>query len=116
MKPELGSIYQGTVAKVCHNYAILVFPEGFTGLLHISELSNNYIRNFTGYVKVGNIYTVKVIGVDDGDRSVHVSLKQVANHDRKKAFRGDPIPPEEVDFKALERHLPEWIKQKEDQQ
>jgi S1 RNA binding domain protein len=62
--PQVGDIEEGTVVRVYPHYAILLFDEGWTGLLHISELSNTYVHSFTSYVTVGNIYQVKVIAVD----------------------------------------------------
>ena len=38
--PSVGDVIQGTVVRVYHNYAIMLFDGGFTGLLHSSELSH----------------------------------------------------------------------------
>ena len=61
----IGDILEGTIVRVYPKYAIMLFDGGETGLLHISELSNSFVRNFTGYVQVGNIYKVKVIAYDE---------------------------------------------------
>ena len=108
--PAVGDIVQGTVVRVYHNYAIMLFDAGYTGLLHISELSHKFIRSFSGYCKVGNIYTVKVIDVDAEKGSVRVSLKQMSSQDRKKALQPSPIDIDQVDFAALESKLPDWVK------
>lgn len=111
MLPEVGSIHQGTVAKIGHNFALLIFPEGFTGLLHISELSNRFIRHFSGYVKIGNIYTVKVIDVEPSRNNVRVSLKQVSSEERTKHSKRAKIEADTIDFSALAEKLPIWIKE-----
>ena len=108
--PKIGDIATGTVVKVFPSYAILLFEEGWTGLLHISELSSNFIRSFTSYVTVGTIYSVKVIAIDENG-GVRVSLKQMTVADKRRAFRHKKIQPSEVDFQALEDHLHEWIGQ-----
>ena len=74
--PKVGDVATGTVVKVFSSYAILLFEEGWTGLLHISELSSKFIRSFTSYVTVGTIYSVKVIAIDENG-GVRVSLKQM---------------------------------------
>ena len=109
--PNVDDVVQGTVVRVYRNYAIMLFDAGYTGLLHISELSHKFIRSFSGYCKVGNIYTVKVIEVDAEKRSVKVSLKQMSSQDRKKALQPLPIEAERVDFAALESKLPEWVQE-----
>lgn len=115
MLPEVGEIKQGTVARVYRNYAIMIFTEGYSGLLHISEASNKYIRNFPRYIKIGSIYSVKIIEVDQEKKTVKVSLKQVDSSSKAKLNKGNLIPEEEIDFSALKEKLPGWIKQKEGQ-
>ena len=108
--PKVNDVVQGTVVRVYHNYAIMLFDAGYTGLLHISELYHKFIRNFAGYCKAGNIYTVKVIEVDEEKTSVKVSLKQMSSQDRKKALQPCEIDSAQVDFEALESKLPDWVK------
>lgn len=108
--PKVGDVAEGAVVKVYPHYAILLFDEGWTGLLHISEISNNYVHNFTSFVTVGNIYQVKVISVDETNQNIKVSLKQMENSDRRKAMKRKRIDPSEIDFTALEAKLPEWVK------
>ncbi len=108
--PKVGDVASGTVVRVYSSYAILLFDEGWTGLLHISELSSKYIRSFTSYVSIGTIYNVKVTEVNEQTGSVRVSLKQMASADKWKVFRHKKIDSEEIDFQALKERLPDWIK------
>ena len=108
--PRVGDVASGTVVRVYSSYAILLFDEGWTGLLHISELSSKYIRSFTSYVSIGTIYNVKVTEVNEQTGSVRVSLKQMTSADKWKVFRHKKIDSEEIDFQALKERLPDWIK------
>ena len=108
--PKVGDIAEGVVVKVYPRYAIMLFEEGWTGLLHISELANSFIRNFSGYVSVGNIYTVKVIAVNEEGDNIRVSLKRMSQSDRRRSFRRKRVSPLEVNCSSLEERLPEWIK------
>ncbi len=108
--PKVGDVAEGVVVKVYPRYAIMLFEEGWTGLLHISELANSFIHHFTGYVSVGNIYNVKVIAVNQESDNIRVSLKQMDASDRRKAFKRKRIEPSEIDFQALEDKLPDWVK------
>lgn len=109
--PKVGDLASGTVVRVYPNYAILLFDEGWTGLLHISELSHSFIRSFTNFVTIGSIYSVKVIEVDEEKGSVRVSLKRMSASDKKKAFRHSRIKKDEVSFEALANALPRWIEE-----
>lgn len=109
--PEVGTCAIGTVVRVYQSYAIMLFDDGWTGLLHISELSNSFIHRFTAFVTIGTIYCVKVISVDETLGKIHVSLKRVTASDRKRAFAHTPINPLDIEFRSLQASLPEWIKQ-----
>lgn len=115
MMPKLGDVGVGTVIRVYPTYAILLFDGGYTGLLHISELSNNFIRSFTSFVTVGSIYAVKVIAVDEERQTVRVSLKAMTQSDKAKAFRHSKIQTEEISFEALAKALPNWIQEENTQ-
>ena len=114
--PRVGDVAVGTVVKVFPTYAILLFDEGWTGLLHISELSHSFIRSFTSFVTIGTIYSVKVIEVDEASGKVHVSLKKMTTSERKRSFSHRPIPENEISFDALRERLPGWIDQQNKEQ
>lgn len=103
-----GDILIGVVIKVYPSFAILLFPNGETGLLHVSELSKGYVRNFTGYVKVGNIYRVKVIEVDEAKGFMRLSVKALGPSERRLGYNKAAIR-ENSDFAALRNHLSKWM-------
>ena len=107
--PKVGETYIGTVVSVYTSYAIMLFDEGWTGLLHISEVSTSYIRSFASYITIGSIYNVKVIAVDESSGQVRVSLKQMTNSERRKSFRHCPVDSQDIDFAPLAKMLPFWI-------
>ena len=107
--PPVGTVATGTVVKVFPTYALLLFDDGWTGLLHISELSHSFIRSFTAFVTIGTIYSVKVIAVDEATGKVHVSLKQMSAGDRKRSFSHAPVDEGEINFDSLRDALPGWI-------
>ena len=45
------------------------------GLVHISEMSENFIRNPSEVVAIGDIVKVKVIGIDQERQKVKLSMK-----------------------------------------
>ncbi len=106
---KVGDILEGTVVRVYPSYAIMLFDEGKTGLLHISEISNSYIRNFTSFVKVGNIYKVKVVELSEEGASLRVSLKKMSVQEKKESLHRKRIDPSRISFEELAKKLPEWI-------
>lgn len=109
MNQIVGSVIEGTVVRVYPKYAILLFDRRQTGLLHISELSNSFVHNFSGFVQVGNIYKVKVIGKDEETGFLKVSLKRLSKEEKRLSLPKRVIPPEDKSFTALEQNLPQWI-------
>lgn len=114
--PKVGDVAVGTVVKVYQTYAIMLFDDGWTGLLHISELSHSFIRSFTSFVTIGTIYSVKVIAVDEGLGKVHVSLKQMTSPERRHSFSHSLVRDDEISFDSLREHLPLWIQQQNQEQ
>lgn len=73
--PEVGAIYKAKIVKLMNFGAFCEFMPGKEGLIHVSELSDKFIKNVEDAVKVGDEVTVKLIKVDDQGR-VNLSIKQ----------------------------------------
>ncbi|MFQ5712455.1 MAG: polyribonucleotide nucleotidyltransferase [Candidatus Scalinduaceae bacterium] len=65
---EIGKVYAGKVVAVKEYGAFVEIMPGKEGLVHISELSNDYIEKVEDVVKVGQEIKVKLIGIDDQKR------------------------------------------------
>ena len=66
--PEVGKIYEGEVRTIKDFGAFVQIFPGTDGMVHISELSNERVKNVTDVVKEGDIIKVKVIEVDSRGR------------------------------------------------
>jgi polyribonucleotide nucleotidyltransferase len=73
---KVGRIYTGKVNSVKDFGAFVEIAPGKDGLLHISELSDGFVKTVTDVVNVGDVIEVKVIAVDDQNR-VKLSRKAV---------------------------------------
>lgn len=73
---EIGAIYEGTIIKILDNNigAIVSLLPGKDGLVHISQIANERIRDINDYVSVGQTVKVKVIEMDDRGR-IRLSMK-----------------------------------------
>ena len=70
-----GMTLTGTVRNVIDFGAFVDIGVKYDGLVHISELSNNYVKNPSDVVSVGDIIKVKIIGIDQQRKKVSLSMK-----------------------------------------
>ena len=68
-------VLNGTVRNVIDFGAFVDIGVKHDGLVHISEMSNNYVKNPSEIVSVGDIVKVKVIGIDNEKQKVKLSMK-----------------------------------------
>lgn len=73
---EPGQIYYGTVSRTASFGAFVDIGGGKEGLVHISKISNERVKNVEEFVKVGDKVPVKVIGVDDQGR-INLTMKDL---------------------------------------
>lgn len=73
---QQGMELTGTVRNVIDFGAFVDIGVKYDGLVHISELSEKYIKNPSEVVSVGDIVKVKVIGIDQEKHKVSLSMKQ----------------------------------------
>ena len=70
-----GMVLNGTVRNVIDFGAFVDIGVKHDGLVHISEMSNNYVKNPSEIVSVGDIVKVKVIGINNEKQKVKLSMK-----------------------------------------
>ncbi|MCD6406876.1 polyribonucleotide nucleotidyltransferase [Candidatus Aerophobetes bacterium] len=73
---EVGKVYLGKVKRVTNFGAFVEISPGKEGLVHISELSDKYVKNVSDIVKPGDQILVKIIGIDELGR-ITLSKKRV---------------------------------------
>ena len=70
-----GMVLTGTVRNVIDFGAFVDIGVKHDGLVHISEMSDKYVKNPYDIVSVGDIVKVKVIGIDNDRQKVKLSMK-----------------------------------------
>ena len=91
LEVEVGQVYEGTVLKLLDFGAIVNILPGKDGLLHISEIANERIKDINDYLKDGQQVKVKVIQTDEKGR-VRLSAKALLNDAGSGAPQGEPTP------------------------
>lgn len=70
-----GMVLNGTVRNVIDFGAFVDIGVKYDGLVHISEMSEKYIKNPSEVVSVGDVVKVKVINIDSDRKKVSLSMK-----------------------------------------
>lgn len=76
MQLEVGSILEGKVTGVTKFGAFVDLGEGKTGMVHISEVSSNYVTEISEHVKENQIVKVKVLSIGE-DGKIRLSMKKL---------------------------------------
>jgi len=103
MTVETGAILQGQVARLLEYGAIVELPGGNTGLIHISEIADEYVSAVSDYLREGDSVTVRVLGMKD-EKRWELSLRQ-AKTEEPAARRAPRRRPSQ----DLEKRLSEFI-------
>ncbi len=85
----VGNILEGTVVNIT-NFGAFVEVEGKTGLVHISEVADTFVKDIRQHLKEQDKVKVKVISIDDNGK-ISLSIKQ-ANVKKKS------VKPAEFDW------------------
>ncbi|WP_100332745.1 S1 domain-containing RNA-binding protein [Bacillus xiapuensis] len=119
MSIEVGSKLQGKVTGITKFGAFVELPGGSTGLVHISEVADNYVKDINDHLKVGDEVEVKVINVEN-DGKIGLSIRKAKeqpqqqqsyrsrsrNNDyRSKGPRGNHASPKENFEQKMARFL-----------
>ncbi|MCU6710834.1 S1 domain-containing RNA-binding protein [Paenibacillus sp. J5C_2022] len=87
MAIEVGAKLEGKVTGITHFGAFVDLSGGVTGLVHISEIADNYVKDVKDHLKLDDVVKVKVINVDK-DGKIGLSIKQAV--DRPEGAQPSP--------------------------
>ena len=75
MSIGVGKVVEGTVTGITNFGAFVQLPEGKSGLVHISEISHDYVEKVSDYLKKSQKVKVKVLSITD-DNKISLSIRQ----------------------------------------
>lgn len=97
MALEVGSIVEGKVSGITGFGAFVDLPEKKTGLVHISEIARDYVKDVREHLSVGQTVKVKILTMEPGGK-ISLSIKKAVEPKPKSApFSGRPA---EVSFSS----------------
>ena len=104
---HVGDIVDVTITGIQPYGAFALLPDGSSGLIHISEISDGFVRDVNQFVFYGEQVKVKVIDIDNVHHQARLSLIAVA---KKRRFRKrKSIVETPKGFNPLREMMPRWI-------
>ena len=91
-------------------YGIFVnIDKSYSGLIHISEVSSEFVRDLNDYVQKGDMIYAKIIEIDENNKQMKLSIKDIdyKNSGEKKKSLESPNG-----FMPLKNALGVWTKEK----
>ena len=83
---KVGAVVEGKVDSIKDYGAFVDLDGGLTGLLHVSQISNQRIKNPGAVLKEGQRVTVKIIGVKEGKISLSMKALEAGGETREEVF------------------------------
>lgn len=111
---KVGQVVVGKITGIQPYGAFVMIDENTTGLIHISEMSDYFVKDIGLYVQVNDQVYLKVLEVSEDGRQLKLSLKAVYQRPLRR-FRArefnQKLPYGSIGFKSLAQKLPQWIEQ-----
>ena len=88
---EPGKIIEGKISGITQFGAFVVIEGGKTGLVHISEIALEYVKDIKSHLKEGDKVKAKILSVDPSGK-ISLSIKQAILDERNAAKKATPKP------------------------
>ena len=99
MAIEVGNVFEGRVTGVKPFGAFVALPEGRVGMVHISEVSNEFVQDINTVLHDGDAVKVQVINIAP-DGKIALSIKRLLPPVPRQPREGHPAGPS--------GRLPQW--------
>lgn len=83
---QVGQVVEGKVVKITNFGAFVELDDGTQGLIHISQISRNFVKNVSDYLRVGEVVRAKVREIKSNGK-VDLSIKELENEKRHPTTR-----------------------------
>lgn len=93
MDLEVGKIVEGKVSGITGFGAFVDLEGGKSGLVHISEVSHEYVRDIKDHLKIGDVVRVKIMNIDANGK-IGLSIKKAQEEERRKKYVFSGVPAE----------------------
>ena len=108
-KLKENDIVVGTITGI-QKYGIFVSMQGYCGLIHISEISDGYVKDVSDYAKMGEQITSRILEIDEEKKRLKLSIK--ALDESKTKYKKEKIIETKTGFLSLQNQMDGWIEKK----
>ena len=84
--PVVGEVYEGKVATIMEYGAFVDIAPGISGLVHVSEITDEFVKDVRKFLKEGDIIKVKLVS-KDRDGKLKLSIKQVDDKPKEEVVK-----------------------------
>jgi len=106
MPVEVGQILEGRITGITKFGAFVELPGGTTGLVHISEVADSFVKDVNDFLKQDETVKIKVIGISE-DGKISLSIRQAKDNYREKKIS-------QKDNMSFEDKLSKFLKDSEE--
>lgn len=106
---KIGDIVKGQVTGLTKYGVFVSLEDDYSGLVHISEVSDKYVKDLKEKFMIGDVINVKIIDIDDSKCHVKLSIREI-QPDVKKG--NNKLEEGGVGFELLQNSLQGWIESK----
>lgn len=117
MTYKIGQIVEGKVTGIQPYGAFVSLDHVTTGLIHISEISDGFVKDISRFVTVGETVKVKIIDFDQKSHQARLSLKalqkQRTRNRRRPIQQKASLPIMKLGFQSIHDAMDGWMKEAE---
>ena len=113
MLVEVGKIMEGKVSGITKFGAFVELPDGKTGLVHISEIAREYVKDISEHLKENQVVTVKILSVNEKGKislSIRKALGPETDTKHKKPANFEKKQQEQSSGMSFEDRLAKFLK------
>lgn len=108
MSLKAGEIVEGVVKTITNFGAFIDLGNGVTGLVHISEVSDGYVKDVSEFLEQNQKVKVKVLAIDEANKKITLSIKKAT--EKKREYQ-----PKQQEM-SFEDRLSKFLKDSEERQ
>lgn len=110
MEYKVGDIVSGKVTGIKDYGVFISLNNYFSGLIHISEISVDFVRNIQDFCKIGDTINVKILDIDNETSQMKLSIKNIdyiIKNNKRKIIKQTG-----TGFEKLKFNFQKWIDKK----
>ena len=115
MPVAVGEVVEGTVTGITNFGAFVQLPEGKSGLVHISEISHDYVEKVADYLKKDQKVKVKVLSISK-EGKISLSIRQAKPKTNKPVEIEWGKTDDKQKFMSFEDKLSKFLKDSNERQ